>query len=179
MKEKTVRLTVTGVCAALLAVLSQVQIPLPAGIPVTLQTFAVAFIGYLLGAKWGGAAVLLYLALGAAGLPVFSGFSGGAARLFGVTGGYLLGFLPMAALAGLGARRERVPALAFGACGLAVCHLFGAAQYGLLSGVGVWAAFLTASAPYLLKDAVSVLAAHAFARAVRAALEKSGLRLGD
>ncbi len=175
MKKKTLRMTLVGVCAALLAVLAQVQIPLPSGIPVTLQTFAVAFVGYLLGARDGTLAVLLYLSLGAAGLPVFSGFSGGIASFFGPAGGYLWGFLPMAALCGAKANGSRAVSLALGVCGLAACHALGAVQYGLLSGAGAAAAFLTASVPYLAKDVLSVVLAGAASGAVRAALGKSGL----
>ena len=166
MKKKTLRMTLVGVCAALLAVLAQVQIPLPSGIPVTLQTFA---------ARDGTLAVLLYLSLGAAGLPVFSGFSGGIASFFGPAGGYLWGFLPMAALCGAKANGSRAVSLALGVCGLAACHALGAVQYGLLSGAGAAAASLTASVPYLAKDVLSVVLAGAASGAVRAALGKSGL----
>ena len=103
-----------AVFAALLAVLSQIAIPMPWGIPFTLQTFAVALCGYVLGPAWAPVAVGVYLALGAVGLPVFSGFAGGAASLLNVTGGFLWGFLPMALLCGLGSRRGKLPALLLG-----------------------------------------------------------------
>ena len=64
------RVVMTGMMAALLAVMSQMQIPLPTGVPVTLQTFAVALCGYLLGPAMGTLAVGVYLALGAVGVPV-------------------------------------------------------------------------------------------------------------
>ena len=102
-KNKLQRTVMAGVFAALLVVLSQVSIPLPTGIPVTLQTFAVALCGCVLGPAVGSAAVGVYLALGAVGVPVFAGFSGGAGALVGMTGGYLWAFLPMAFLCGLGA----------------------------------------------------------------------------
>ena len=76
-KNKLQRTVMAGVFAALLVVLSQVSIPLPTGIPVTLQTFAVALCGCVLGPAVGSAAVGVYLALGAVGVPVFAGFSGG------------------------------------------------------------------------------------------------------
>lgn len=78
-KNKLQRTVMAGVFAALLVVLSQVSIPLPTGIPVTLQTFAVALCGCVLGPAVGSAAVGVYLALGAVGVPVFAGFSGGQA----------------------------------------------------------------------------------------------------
>ena len=166
-----------AVFAALLAVLSQIALPMPWGIPITLQTFAVALCGYALGPALGSVAVGVYLALGAVGLPVFSGFAGGAASLLNVTGGFLWGFLPMALLCGLGSRRGKLPALLLGLCGLVVCHGWGVVQFALVQSLPLWTAFLTASAPYLVKDLVSLAAAYAAARAVVKALGKA--RLGE
>ena len=75
-------MTVMAVFAAALAVMSQISIPMPSGVPITLQTFALALIGYSLGAKRGAMAVLVYLLLGAVGVPVFANFHGGAAVFF-------------------------------------------------------------------------------------------------
>lgn len=165
-----------GVFAALLAVLSQISIPLPTGIPVTLQTFAVALCGFALGPGLGAAAVGVYLALGAVGVPVFAGFSGGIGSFVGMTGGYLWAFLPMAFLCGLGARQKnRALALTVGFLGLVVCHLCGSFQFALVSAVSPWNAFLLASAPYLLKDAASLVAAYLAAAAILRSLEKARL----
>jgi biotin transport system substrate-specific component len=92
-KGRSYSLAVTALGVALLAVCSWIAVP--AAIPFTLQTFAVGAVLGLLGGRRGTAAILCYLLLGAAGLPVFAGFSGGAGILFGTTGGYLLGFLLM------------------------------------------------------------------------------------
>lgn len=175
-KSRLHRMVVAGVFAALLAVLSQVSIPLPTGIPVTLQTFAVALCGFALGPGLGAAAVGVYLALGAVGVPVFAGFSGGIGSFVGMTGGYLWAFLPMAFLCGLGARQKnRALALTVGFLGLAVCHLCGSFQFALVSAVSPWNAFLLASAPYLLKDAASLVVAYLAAAAILRSLEKARL----
>ena len=175
-KSRLHRMVVAGVFAALLAVLSQVSIPLPTGIPVTLQTFAVALCGFALGPGLGAAAVGVYLALGAVGVPVFAGFSGGIGSFVGMTGGYLWAFLPMAFLCGLGARQKnRALALTVGFGGLAVCHLCGSFQFALVSAVSPWNAFLLASAPYLLKDAASLVVAYLAAVAILRSLEKARL----
>lgn len=169
-------MVVAGVFAALLAVLSQISIPLPTGIPVTLQTFAVALCGFALGPGLGAAAVGVYLALGAVGVPVFAGFSGGIGSFVGMTGGYLWAFLPMAFLCGLGARQKnRALALTVGFLGLVVCHLCGSFQFALVSAVSPWNAFLLASAPYLLKDAASLVVAYLAAAAILRSLEKARL----
>ena len=175
-KNKLQRTVMAGVFAALLVVLSQVSIPLPTGIPVTLQTFAVALCGCVLGPAVGSAAVGVYLALGAVGVPVFAGFSSGAGALVGMTGGYLWSFLPMACLCGLGARRGgKAWALVLGALGLVVCHLCGAFQFAAVMSLSPWQAFLTASAPYLIKDALSLVLAYGAAEALRYALKRARL----
>ncbi len=177
-KGRTQRLVLTGVCAALLAVLSQVSIPLPTGVPITLQTFAVALCGYLLGPAWGTLSVAVYLAMGAVGMPVFAGFSGSAASFVGMTGGFLWGFLPMASLCGLGTKLgRRALAIALGAGGLAVCHLLGAGQFALVMSTPLPQAFLAVSVPYLAKDVVSVALAYLAAIALSASLKRA--RLAD
>lgn len=88
-----------GMFAAVLAVLSQISIPMPSGVPITLQTFAVALAGVVLAWKLGTASVLVYILLGAVGVPVFAGFTGGAQALVNYTGGFIWGFLGMAPLA--------------------------------------------------------------------------------
>lgn len=97
-------LTLAG--SALIALSARVAIPLPfSPVPVTGQTFAVLLVGAALGRRRGAAAVIAYLAEGAAGLPVFAGASGGPATLLGPTGGYLFGFIPGAWICGLLAER--------------------------------------------------------------------------
>ncbi len=88
----------------LLAASSQIAIP-SWPVPFTLQTLAVTVIGALLGSRRGAAAVLLYLAEGALGLPVFAEWGGGLAHFFGPTGGYLIGFVPAAYVVGLAFER--------------------------------------------------------------------------
>lgn len=92
-----------AVFAAIIAVMAQLSIPMPGGVPMTLQTLAVPLAAIILGTRRGTAAVIVYLLLGAAGAPVFSGFAGGVGKLFGMTGGFLFSFPLMAIAAGLGA----------------------------------------------------------------------------
>ncbi|HET6449741.1 MAG TPA: biotin transporter BioY [Spirochaetia bacterium] len=85
-----------------IALSAQVAIPLPfTPVPVTLQTFAVILAGCLLGSVRGGLAALAYVAEGSAGLPFFSGGTAGIAHLVGPTGGYLVGCVAAAYVAGL------------------------------------------------------------------------------
>ena len=175
-KNKVQKLVVTGVFAALLAVFSQISIPTPTGVPITLQTFAVALCAYVLGWRLGVLAMSVYLALGAVGLPVFSGFGAGFGTFLNVTGGFLWGFLLMALLCGLGAQTEKpVLAIPLGIFGMLICHLCGALQFGLLSGNPLLESFLLVSVPYLLKDVISVVLACLAAKAVRLSLKKAKL----
>ena len=111
--------------AALICVCAWITIPGP--VPFTLQTFAVACVLGLLGGRAGTVSILCYILLGALGLPVFSGFSGGIGRLLGATGGYILGFLGMGLVYWAAAGRSlRVWRMAAGMiAGLFVCYLFG------------------------------------------------------
>ena len=102
---QTMDLAYAAVCAALMAVCSWISIP--ATVPFTLQTFAVFCTLGLLGGRRGTAAILVYLLLGALGVPVFAGFSGGIGILFGTTGGYLLGFILMGLVYWIGEQMSR------------------------------------------------------------------------
>lgn len=89
----------TALFAAVIAVLAQLTIPLPL-VPITGQTLAIGLAATILGAKHGTVAVLIYLMMGAIGLPVYAQMSGGLGILFGPTGGFLFSFLPMAFVIG-------------------------------------------------------------------------------
>ena len=102
------RIARCGLCIALLAVASYITIPL-GPVPFTLQTLVIAMLPVALGGRDAVVTVALYLLLGALGLPVFSGFSGGIAALVGPTGGFLWGFLAGTAFAAGIQRLETVP----------------------------------------------------------------------
>lgn len=93
---RTKTISYLALSVALLTLCSWISIP--STVPFTLQTFAIFAVLGLLGGKRGTLAIVSYLLMGLLGLPVFSGFRGGIAALFGTTGGYLLGFLLLALL---------------------------------------------------------------------------------
>jgi len=165
--------------AALVAAAAQVSVPLPGTpVPLTLQPLAVLVVGGLLGAPLGAASLLLYLALGAAGLPVFTPFGvPGLGRLLGPTGGYLLAY-PLAAfavgrIAGDAARRGGWQLVLGVLAGLALIHLGGLAQLLLITG-NLRSAVQLGTLPFLLGDlgkvAVAVLLLQRTMRPVRARL---------
>ena len=146
--------------AALTALCAQVQIPFYP-VPFTLQTLAVLAVSMALGARLAVAAQATYLLAGAAGLPVFAGFSGGIARLAGPTGGYLLGFLVAAWIVGSLADRgwDRSGGRAFLACLLGTLAIYALGVAVLSLFVGWNAAWMQGVVPFLLADALKCLAA--------------------
>ena len=166
-RNVTKKIAYVGLMAAVIAVLSQISIPFPSGVPITLQTFAVAIAGYFLGYKYGTAAVCTYILLGVVGVPVFSGFKGGINVLFSVTGGFIWGFLPFVFLCGLAFEKKSVWAILSGLLGMAVCHAMGTAQFSVIGKISFFAAFIRVSLPYLIKDVVSVVAAYFISRKIR------------
>lgn len=165
--RRTHKLTATALMSALIVILSQITIPLPSGIPITLQIFAIALCGYILSYKYGAAALSLYIFLGMIGLPVFSGAQGGIGVLFSVTGGFIYGFFPLVILCGITNKRKSALALAAGSVGVIICHICGTIQYALIGKIPLSAAFLGASLPFILKDILSVTAAYYLYTAIR------------
>ena len=127
---RVVDLAYMAICAALIAICAWITIP--AAVPFTLQIFGVFCVLGLLGGKRGTIAILVYLLLGAVGLPVFSGFNGGIGALLGTTGGYLIsyifvGVIYWAAEKLLGTKLAvRITAMVLG---LLVCYAFGTAWF--------------------------------------------------
>ncbi len=158
--------TVDMVLIALFSVLIAIcaWISIPATVPFTLQTFAVLCTLGLLGGKRGTVAILLYLLMGAVGLPVFSNFGGGLGKLLGVTGGYLVGFLAAALVYWLLTKLagEGYPARLIGmVLGLTVCYAFGTAwfmvAYAPASGpVSLATALGMCVIPFLIPEAIKV-----------------------
>ncbi len=173
MKISTKTMVSVGMFAAVLSVLSVLTIPMPSGVPLTLQTFAMALCGYALGAKRGTAAVALYLLLGAVGMPVFAGMTGGVSRFVGPTGGFLWGFLFLAAFCGF-AKEQKSPEvrILLSLLGLAICHLLGVVQYSVVAATTPATAFFTVSLPYLIKDILSAAGAYAVALPLHRALRE-------
>lgn len=86
---------ITALFAAIIGILAQITIPFPL-VPITGQTLAIGLAATILGSRFGTLSVIVYLAIGLAGVPVFAQFSSGFSTLFGPTGGYLIGFIPAA-----------------------------------------------------------------------------------
>lgn len=130
---------------------------MPSGIPFTLQVFAVSLCGFYLGTAYGSLSVLVYIILGIVGLPVFSGFLGGVSILFGKTGGFIIGFLPLCALCSASLKvKSKVICYTLQLCGILSCHLCGILLFCLIYKAPLLEGFLLLSLPYLLKDIICV-----------------------
>ena len=173
---KTKDMTLAAVMAALICIAGPLVIP--AGpIPLSMASFAVYLAGTVLGKKVGTLATALYLLIGAAGVPVFSGFSGGFQKLAGLTGGYLVGYLPCAYLAGLGTeyteKHGRIwnrPAMM--AAGTAVLYALGTAWFMIQTGNTLGASLTLCVIPFLPGDAVKIAAASLISGPVRNAVKR-------
>ncbi len=170
---------------ALTAVMTQIAVPIPP-VPFTLQVLAVMLAGYLLGPRYGAMAMLVYLLIGAVGVPVFSNFGSGLGHLLGPTGGYLLSYPLAVAVAGLvapalaGSRRPAAIAWGVGAgvAALAIIYGVGASWLAVQAGLSPGAAFAAGVAPFVVFDAVKVVFATVLAAAVAPRIASTRLFVG-
>ena len=162
-KQRTRDLVYIALFAVLMAVCSWISIPI-LQVPYTLQTFAVFLAVGVLGGKRGTLAVLVYILLGAVGVPVFSGFSGGLGILLGNTGGYIIGFLftalVMWLMEALLGKKIWVLAVSM-VLGLIVCYAFGTAWFMVVyarnaGAVGLGTALGWCVIPYIIPDLVKI-----------------------
>ena len=157
----TEQMALIGVMTAVTCILGPLVIPLPISpVPISFTNLAVYLAVYVLGTKAGTISYLVYLLLGFAGLPVFSGFTGGIVKLAGPTGGYMVGFIFMALIAGWAI--DRFPGkYALQAAGMvlgtAVCYVFGTVWLAGQLGIGFAAGLGVGVIPYLPGDAVKIL----------------------
>ena len=167
---RTSELAQISLCAVLLTVCAWIVIPLP--VPFTLQTLALFLTLCILGGRKGTYTVGVYLLLGLVGLPVFSGFQGGAGVLLGASGGYLAGFLAAAGIYWLITSKlgTALPVQAV-ACvsGLMGCYSMGTAWFMLVyartaAPVSLSAALGWCVVPFLLPDLLKLALALAFSR---------------
>ena len=151
-----------AMCTALMCICSLITIPF--AVPFTLQTFAVFFSLLLLGGKRGALSICAYIGLGLAGMPVFSGFMGGVAVIFGATGGYLIGFI-LAALIYLAAEKlfgeRKVVSLLSISLGLLACYIFGSIWFMVLyikntGEIAFWTVLAQCVLPFVIPDVLKI-----------------------
>ena len=188
--SKTQRICYIAILTAIICVVSQLPgIPLPGGVPMTLQTLIIPLAGIILGWLDGFVATLLYLILGAVGLPVFSGFSGGVGVIMGATGGFIISFPLMALFAGLGDRLGEktgkkplyyVCLYAGLVIGAALNYVVGTLWFarvylGAINAENMSAGFAACVLPFIPTAIIKIVLAGIFGVAIKRALRKAGL----
>lgn len=149
--------------AAMTAIGAFIRIPIPASpVPITLQVFFVLLAGLLLGSKWAGMSMIVYVMLGIIGFPVFSGGLSGIGIILGPTGGYILGFIPAAFVTGLVTEtfgRSTLAAACAMIAGIAAIYLLGAFQLSVVAGLSVSQSVAIGVLPFLPGDSIKLVAA--------------------
>ena len=164
-RSKTLDMVYIALFAVLIAVCSWISIPTT--VPFTLQTFGIFVTVGVLGGKRGSFAVFIYLLLGAIGVPVFAGFTGGMGILLGNTGGYIIGFLASALLMWLMekllGRKTWVLALSM-VLGLIACYAIGTAWFIIAyakntGSIGLVTALGWCVIPFIIPDIIKIVLA--------------------
>lgn len=170
---KTLDIVYIGMFVAIITICAYISIP--TAVPFTMQTFGIFAAVAILGQKRGTLTMLVYLLLGAVGVPVFAGFKGGVAVLFGPTGGYLLGYFLATILSGLLIKHfgRKFPIMFFAMVfGLLVCYAFGTVWFIYLytkngSDIGIWGALSSCVFPFVIPDIIKISLAIVLGRQLR------------
>ena len=168
-RSKTYDIVYIAVFAVIMAICSWISIP--AAVPFTLQTFGVFIAVGVLGGKRGSLSVLVFILLGAIGIPVFANFSGG----IGVLAGYIIGFLFSALLMWAMEKlpgKKSVMQIVSMIAGLIVCYAFGTVWfvivYGRMNGpIGFTAALASCVVPFIIPDIIKIALAYVLSRKLR------------
>ena len=184
MKQNTKikTLTLIGLMTAVICIMSPFSIPLPfSPVPITLGFLAIYFALFALGMVNGTVSCLIYILLGLVGLPVFSGFSGGAGKLLGPTGGYIIGYIFLALIAGFFIEKYASKWQNWYLCllgmilGSAVCYLFGTLMLAFQMQLSFYRALWLAVIPYIPADLCKMAIALLVGLPLRRALIRADL----
>ncbi len=158
----TKNLIIIALMTAIMCVLAPVSIPLFfTPVPISLGVFIVYIISYVLSPSYAVVSVFIYILLGLFGLPVFSGYAGGAAKLFGPTGGYIIGYLFSAFIVSYFVRlsSNRLLHLLGMLLGLAACYAFGTVWFSLVQHMDFLASLKLCVIPFLPGDCIKIILA--------------------
>ena len=173
------QLALTGLMTAVLCILGPLSLNIPISpVPISQGFLGIYFICSVLGMKLGTLSVITYILLGLAGLPVFTGFTGGPGKLFGPTGGYIIGYVFMALLCGFSVDRGKgklLPTLGGMILSSAVGYLFGTVWLARQQSIGFIEALFLGVVPYLPLDVVKLIVGMAVGSRLRKRLLQAGL----
>lgn len=175
-REKIYSMTKVAICVSLLSVVSYFALPLPmTPVVISLQSFAVGIIALILSPGQCAWAMVLYLVMGALGLPVFSGGTAGVGKLFGPTGGFYFGFLISAVAVSLLKGKEinlRRYSAVMVALAVPIQHICGVIMMCIHNGFDVKGAFMSVSLPFIAVDLVKAVGAAVIGAAINKAESK-------
>jgi biotin transport system substrate-specific component len=170
------QMAVTALMAALMCILGPLSVPI-GPVPISLTNLVIYFAVYILGTRFGTISYLVYFLLGAAGLPVFSGFSGGLAKLAGPTGGYLVGFIFMAMISGaaikIGKGKTWIAVIGM-VVGTLVAYAIGTVWFIFLTKNTLMASLTLCVFPFLIGDGIKIALAASFGGMLRSRLIRAG-----
>ena len=175
----TSTMVVVALMAAVLCVLAPFSIPI-GPIPVSLATLGLYLAVIILGRKKATAVCLMYLLIGFVGLPVFSGFTGGPAKLLGPTGGYLLGYLLLTMIAGWFVDKfsEKNGLCVLGIwIGTMACYVVGTVWLAVQMEMSFQTALVIGVVPFLIGDVVKIIIAVWFGSAIRRQIHRAGFKM--
>lgn len=174
-KLNTTDLCMIGLLTAVIVIMAQIQMPMPSGVPVTMQTFAILLTGIILGPKKGLIAALIYVLLGAVGVPVFTGFKGGLQSIAGPTGGFILSFPLMAFFAGLAGNNRshsKILYILYLALAFITNYTLGIIVFCLVTKATVLVGFTTCVLPFIAADILKAVLAAALGIALQKRLHR-------
>lgn len=160
-KFSITQIAVIGVMTAVICILAPFSLPI-GPVPISFTNLAIYVALYVLGMKRGTVSYLIYLLIGLVGVPVFSGFTGGPQKLFGPTGGYLIGFIPMAVIAGVvidKCMKKWYFCLLAMIAGTWVCYLIGTAWLAFQANMTFKAALAAGVIPFIVEDLIKMILA--------------------
>lgn len=169
-KITTQQMALVAIMTALTCILAPFSLPI-GPVPISLTNLVIYFSLYLLGWKLGTLSYVIYLLIGLVGVPVFSGFTAGPAKLFGPTGGYLIGFIPMAIIAGIIIDKyteKWLLCLLAMIVGTIVCYALGTSWLAYEAKMDMMAALWAGVIPFIPGDLVKMALAILIAPKIRA-----------
>ena len=180
MKNKkltTYQMSVTALMAAVMCVLGPLTVPIGA-VPISLANFVICLTAWLLGPKFGTLSVAVYLLIGLVGVPVFSGYGAGIAKLAGRTGGYLLGYLLLAFIGGLFIEKSNGQPVVSGiglVLGDAACYVLGTAWFVFQMQCELSYALSVCVYPFIALDLAKIVVSCVVGALLRKRLEQAGV----
>lgn len=178
-KAKTTTLVLIGLMAAITCIMGPFSIPLPFNlVPISLTNLVIYFTMYILGMKKGTISYCIYLLIGLVGLPVFSAFTGGAGKLLGPTGGYLIGFIFLALISGFFIDKwgnNMWLCMTGMVLGTIVCYIFGTIWLTYQAHMNFEAALWAGVIPFIPGDVIKMIMAMLLGPQIRNRLRKAGV----